>query len=83
VKPLLFFTIFIWIGLSWVLAYRLRSQVNLKLIPPERAKVWPSWNYWQTLQLHREFYPTSHLRLAIYLYHVVILAECIAMIFLK
>ncbi len=62
--------IFLWIALSWVLAYRMRSEVNARLVPPERSEVWPSWEYWYMLQRHRELYPSSRLRLAAYLCHL-------------
>jgi hypothetical protein len=77
----MFAAIFIWIGLSWILAYRLCSQVNIKLIPPQRARVWPSWQYWRMLQLHREFYPSSWLRSAAYLCHAGCFAWFVALLF--
>ena len=73
--------IFLWIALSWVLAYRLRSEVDARLDPPERSEVWPSWEYWDMLQRHRELYPKSRLRLAAYLCHLGSLVLFLVLIF--
>ncbi len=54
----------LFVAVSWALAFRLRSQVNVRLPPGQSAKIMPNWNYWRMLQLHREFYPSSLLRLA-------------------
>jgi hypothetical protein len=75
--------LFLWIGLSWVLAYRLRSEVNARLVPPQRSEVWPSWQYWRMLRLHQEFYPGSRLRLAAYMCHIGSFASFILLIFLN
>jgi hypothetical protein len=66
----MFAVLFLLTAISWILAYRLRSEVNAKLVPPQRSEVWPSWRYWRMLRLHQELYPSSRLRLAVYLCHL-------------
>ena len=58
----------LWVVISCVFAFRLRSQVNVRLPPGESAEFVPIWNYWRMLKLHRKFYPDSRLRLAVYLW---------------
>ena len=49
--------VLLYIGVSWVFAYYLRSQV-----PPEETIGWlPNW-YWNLLRLHRSYHPKSRLR---------------------
>ena len=55
--------VFLYIGVTWVFAYWLRSQVNAKLPRGETSEIWPNWNYWRMLRLHKSFYPNSTLRL--------------------
>lgn len=57
----------VYVAVSCALAFRLRSQVNVRLPRGQSAKIMPAWNYWRTLKLHRKFYPVSRLRLAVYL----------------
>ena len=54
----------LYVVICGVLAFRLRSQVNVRLPPGESAELVPIWNYWRMLKLHRKFYPDSPLRLA-------------------
>ena len=55
---------------QWVIAYRLRKEVNGHLTPFERIPdvMW-SLRYLRMLRLHRQFFPSSWLR------HVVRLCE--------
>lgn len=55
---------------EWVIAYRLRREVNRLLTPFERipAAMW-SLRYFRMLRLHRQFFPSSRLR------HVLFLCE--------
>ena len=55
--------VFLYIGVTWVFAYWLRSQVNAKVQRGATCEISPNWNYWRMLRLHKSLYPNSRLRL--------------------
>ena len=54
----------VYVAVSCGFAFRLRSQVNMRLPRGQSAEFVPLWNYLRMLELHREFYPDSRVRLA-------------------
>ena len=53
----------LYVAVSCALVFRLHSQVRVRLPREQSVEFMPIWNYWRMLQLHREFYPSSRLRL--------------------
>lgn len=55
-------------ALAWIVALRMRKEVNERLAADERIRWWMvHGHYWRMARLHREFYPASRLRLDFWL----------------
>jgi hypothetical protein len=53
------------VALSWLVALRMRTEVNERLAREEQISVWMIHRaYWRMARLHQKFYPASRLRIA-------------------
>ncbi len=80
---LLWFLLVFLIALSWAIALRMRAAVNELLTEPERIGPFLyGWRAWHLVELHRQYYPESKLRLALYAVLLAAAAMVLSMRFL-